>query len=285
MIRALAFLVGLFFSGMLVYSFVHGAYNNLTDPPPEYPAEKWHLEPKNVSFASEGLFGRWDKPALQRGFQVYEEVCSGCHSLRLVAFRDLADLGYSEAEIKAKANGWKIEQPSVNPETGEATTRKNVPADKFPSPYLNETAARAANNNALPPDLSDITKARHGGAPYVYSLLTGYSNPPANLPKELATPQGLHFNRYFPNINVAMPPPLTSTGQVGYKDGTKATVPQMAHDVASFLIWTAEPKLMQRKATGIAAVIFLLIATILAYLSYRNIWWEKKHGGASPVVA
>jgi ubiquinol-cytochrome c reductase cytochrome c1 subunit len=193
----------------------------------------------------------------------------------MVAFRNLHDLGYSEAEVKAIANQWQIEVPDINPETGEAATRKAIPADRFPNPYANEVAARAANNNAFPPDLSLITKARHHGPAYVYSLLTGYQNPPANLPPEARPGQGLYFNPYFPNLNLAMPPPITADGQVTYADGTNPTVDQMSKDVAAFLTWAAEPKLENRHRTGVAVLIFLLFATGLAWLSYRQIWADK----------
>jgi ubiquinol-cytochrome c reductase cytochrome c1 subunit len=197
-----------------------------------------------------------------------------------VAFRDLHALGYEEPEVKAIANQWPIEVPSVNPDTGEAATRKAIPADKFPSPYANETAARAANNNALPPDLSLITKARHGGAAYIRSLLVGYQKQPAELLKhfpDTKTPAGLYYNPYFANLNIAMPPPLTAEGQVTYAPGNpKPTVDQMAQDVSAFLVWTAEPKLENRHAAGIAVMIFLIVGTVLAYLAYQNIWAEAK---------
>jgi ubiquinol-cytochrome c reductase cytochrome c1 subunit len=196
-----------------------------------------------------------------------------------VSFRDLHALGYEEPEIKAIATQWQTEVPSLNPDTGEAATRKALPSDRFPSPYAKETAARAANNNALPPDLSLITKAREGGAAYVYSLLTGYQKQSPELLREhpvALTPAGLHYNPYFPNLNIAMPPPLTSNGQVTYADGTQSTVDQMAKDVAAFLVWTAEPNLESRHAAGVAVVIFLLVASILGYLAYQNIWHEAK---------
>src|SRR6185369_7100928 len=142
----------------------------------------------------------------------------------------------------------------------EAATRKALPSDHFPSPFLNETQARAANNNALPPDLSLISKAREGGAAYIYSLLTGYQNQPAELLQKFPdakTPPNLHYNPYFANLNLAMPPPLTSEGQVTYADGTKPTVDQMAKDVAAFLVWTAEPNLESRHAAGMAVAVFL----------------------------
>jgi ubiquinol-cytochrome c reductase cytochrome c1 subunit len=279
MVRIIGFLVGLAFAGVLLISLFVGVSNTLSNPPAPSAEEEFHRHPKPIALASDGPFGKYDRQQLQRGFQVYKEVCSACHGLSLVAFRDLHALGYNEAEVKAIANQWAIEVPSVNPETGEAATRKAIPSDRFPSPYANETAARAANNNALPPDLSLITKAREGGAAYVYSLLTGYQRQPARLVKEFPTaktPPNLHYNPYFANLNLAMPPPLTSEGQVSYADGTKSTVPQMAKDVAAFLVWAAEPKLENRHRSGVAVVIFLLFATVLAYLAYQQIWAEAK---------
>ena len=279
MIRKLAFVVGLAFSGVLLIALFGSLQSYFTDPPEQTAEHFFHEEPRPLHLASDGPFGKFDRRQLQRGFQVYKEVCSACHSLKLVAFRDLHEIGYSEAEIKAIASQWATQVPSINPETGEPATRKALPADYFPSPFANETAARAANNNALPPDLSLITKAREGGAPYVHSLITGYSDQPAALLKKFPdakTPDGLYYNRYFANLNVAMPPPLTSDGQVSYADGTKSTVDQMSTDIAAFLVWTAEPKLEARHATGVAVLVFLLVATVLAYLSYKNIWAEAK---------
>jgi len=245
MVRVIAFLVGLVFAGVLLISLITGVATYISSPPAPLSAEEFHLEPKHLDLASDGLFGNFKNQAqLQRGFQVYSEVCSACHSLKLVSFRDLKGLGYKDAEIKKIASDWKTQVPSINPETGEASTRKALPSDTFPSPFPNEVAARAANNNALPPDLSLITKAREGGGAYVYSLLTGFQNQPAELLKKFPdakTPQGLHYNPYFANLNIAMPPPLTTTGQVTYADGTPATVDQMARDVAAFLVWTANP--------------------------------------------
>ena len=280
MVRPIAFLVGLGFVGILLWSLLWGAVAYISEPPAPTAESVYHLHPKELELASNGVFGKFDRRQVQRGYQVYKEVCSACHSLHQVAFRDFKDLGFSEAEVKAIAKGWAIEVPSVNPDTGEPATRKGTPADKIPTPYANEVAARAANNNALPPDLSLMTKARHDGGAYVYSLLTGYQKQPAELLKrfpDAKTPGSLHYNPYFANLNIAMPPPLVADGQVTYADGTKATVPQMAQDVAAFLIWTAEPKLENRHATGLAVIIFLLIATTLAYFSYRNIWSGLKH--------
>jgi ubiquinol-cytochrome c reductase cytochrome c1 subunit len=275
MVRLIAALVGLGFILVLAISLITGAAAFVSEPPQETIEHRFHREAKEVQFASDGPFGHYDRQQLQRGFQVYKEVCAACHGINMLAFRNLQDLGYSEAEVKAIANQWQIEVPDINPETGEAATRKAIPADRFPNPYANEVAARAANNNAFPPDLSLITKARHHGPAYVYSLLTGYQNPPANLPPEARPGQGLYFNPYFPNLNLAMPPPITADGQVTYADGTNPTVDQMSKDVAAFLTWAAEPKLENRHRTGVAVLIFLLFATGLAWLSYRQIWADK----------
>jgi len=280
MIRVIAFLVGLGFVGVLLISLVVGLAQTFSSPTEATAEEEFHEHPKHLTLASDGPFGKFDRQQLQRGFQVYKEVCAACHSMNLVSFRDLHALGYEEPEVKAIANQWLIEVPSVNPDTGEAATRKAIPSDRFPSPYANETAARAANNNALPPDLSLMTKARHDGAAYVYSLLTGYQKTqPAALVKEFPgakTPKGLYYNPYFANLNIAMPPPLTSDGQVSYADGTRSSVDQMAKDVSAFLVWAAEPKLEKRHRSGMAVVIFLLFATILGYMSYQQIWAEAK---------
>ncbi|WP_328274342.1 cytochrome c1 [Sphingobium sp.] len=279
MVRIGAFLVGLFFAGWLLISFLMGAVAYISEPPQPTVEHEFHLAPKHVSFSFDGPFGKYDKQQLQRGFQVFKEVCSACHSLKFVAFRDLEALGYNEAEVKAIAKQWAIKTPDVDPKTGEVAGRDPVPADHFPKPFANNVAAAAANNNAIPPDLSLMTKARHHGSAYVYSLLTGYQAQPAELLKQFPdakTPEGLHYNPYFANLNLAMAPPLTAEGQVTYGDGTKASVDQMAKDVAAFLTWTAEPKLENRRAAGLATLVFLAIATALAYMAYQNIWADKK---------
>ena len=280
MVRIIAFFVGLGFVFALLLSFGANLIGYFRDPPPASAEHEFHREAKELTLASDGPLGKFDRAQVQRGFQVYKEVCAACHSLQRVAFHDLSGIGYSEAQVKAIANQWQTEVPSVNQETGEAATRKATPADHFPSPYANETAGRAANNNALPPDLSLMAKAREGGAAYVYSLLTGYQNQPAALVKEFPgakTPNGLYYNPYFANLNIAMPPPLASEGQVTYGPGNpKPTVDQMARDVSAFLAWTAEPKLENRHRAGLVVLIFLIFATILGYLSYRNIWAEAK---------
>ncbi len=277
MTRIIGILVGLFFTVAVLWAFVSGAANYIAEPPAETVEHVYHKHPKELHLASDGAFGRFDKQQLQRGFQVYKEVCSACHSLRLVAFRDLGALGYNEAEVKAIAKGFQV--PGVDPNTGEETMRPGMSTDYLPKPYPNDIAARAANNNAVPPDLSLMTKARHDGGAYIYSLLTGFQNQPASLLKrfpDAKTPNGLHYNPYFANLNLAMAPPLTSTDQVSYGDGTKATVDQMAKDVSAFLVWTAEPKLDKRKQTGWPVLGFLLFATVLAYLAKQQVWAGKK---------
>jgi ubiquinol-cytochrome c reductase cytochrome c1 subunit len=271
--------IGAVFAGVLLISLISGVATYVSSPPAPLASEEFHKSPKPLHLASDGPFGKFDNQQLQRGFQVYSEVCSACHSLNLVSFRNLKALGYSDAEIKKIASDWKTQVPSINPDTGEASTRKALPSDIFPAPFANETAARAANNNALPPDLSLITKAREGGAAYVYSILTGFQPQPAELLKKFPdakTPPNLHYNPYFPNLNIAMPPPLTTDGQVQYADGTKPSVDQMARDVSAFLVWTAEPNLEARHADGTAVAIFLLIGTILGYLAYHQIWHDAK---------
>ncbi|MGN6057196.1 MAG: cytochrome c1 [Sphingomicrobium sp.] len=271
--------IGAVFALVLTISLITGLATYLSSPPAPLASEEFHLKPKELHLASDGAFGNFDNRQLQRGFQVFSEVCSACHSLKLVSFRDLKEIGYNDAEVKKIASDWKVQTPDINPDTGEASTRKPLPSDTIPPPFPNEVAARAANNNALPPDLSLITKAREGGAAYVYSLLTGFQPQPAELLKkfpEAKTPPNLHYNPYFANLNIAMPPPLTTDGQVQYEDGTKPTVDQMARDVAAFLVWTAEPSLARRHAAGLAVVIFLLVASILGYLAYQNIWHDAK---------
>jgi len=280
MVRKIAGVVGALFVLSLAWALWGSISGVITDPPKKTAAEIFHKDPKPLHLASDGPFGKFDQRQLQRGFQVFKEVCSNCHSLKLVAFRDLKGIGYDEAQIKAIAEQWAIEQPTINPDTGEATTRKNLPSDHFPAPFANDIAARAANNNALPPDLSDITKAREGGAPYVYSILTGYEPIPAelkkNFPDSLPLP-GLHYNPYFPSLNIAMAQQLTTDGQVQYQDGTKPTIDQMAKDVSAFLVWTAEPKLESRHVAGFATVIFLLIFCVLAWGAYQNVWRNVHH--------
>lgn len=219
----------------------------------------------DYSWSFEGLFGTFDRAALQRGLQVYREVCAGCHGLRLVAFRNLADLGYDEDEIKAIAAEYAvIDGPN---DEGEMFERGARASDRFPSPFANDKAAAAANNGAVPPDLSVITKARIGGASYIRALLTGYHEAPA----DFQLLEGLNYNVYFPGNQIAMVPPL-SDDAVEYHDGTAATIDQMAADVATFLTWAAEPTLEERKQTGIKVILYLIVLTAMLYAVKRKVW-------------
>jgi ubiquinol-cytochrome c reductase cytochrome c1 subunit len=270
MTRILSILVGLFFVLGLLWSTLWDTKQFAEEGLPRTVESVFHKEhPKHLALSTDGAIGKFDRQQLQRGFAVYSQVCASCHSMNHVAYRDLEALGYTEAEVKAIAKTATITAP--DPLTGEVKDRPGMPSDHFPK------VTYAGKGH--PPDLSLITKARHGGAPYVYSLLTGFQNQPAELLKEFPdakTPDGLHYNPYFANLNIAMAPPLTSEGQVTYSDGTKATVDQMAQDVSAFLVWTAEPKLEKRHQVGFAVLGFLLFATILGYMAYRNIWAEKK---------
>jgi ubiquinol-cytochrome c reductase cytochrome c1 subunit len=288
MVRILGFLVGLGFVGVAAWSLLWGVIAYVGEPPAATAEHRFHEEPRSISYSFNGPLGRYDTQQLQRGFQVFKEVCAACHSLNYVAFRNLREIGYSEAEVRAIADQWPIQVASINPDTGEPATRKAIPADHFPSPYANETAGRAANNNALPPDLSLMAKAREGGPAYIASLITGYRDPATYrneegeaLPVENRPSGTLHFNPYFANLNIAMPPPLTADGQVTYAPGNPApTREQMAEDVSAFLMWAAEPNADQRKNMGLVVLVFLTLATILAYMAYQQIW----HGGASRTV-
>lgn len=280
MARLISIVVGAGFVFVLALAFFFTAKDAIQNPAAATAEHEFHEHPRDAELASAGLFGKFDRQQLQRGLKVFQEVCAACHSLKYVSFRDFGDLGYNEAQVKTLASGWPIEQPSVNPDTGEAATRKNIPSDHVPSPYPNDVAARAANNNALPPDLSLITKAREEGPDYVYSLITGYRDQPAELLRKFPdakTPAGLHYNPYFANLNIAMPPPLTADGQVTYDDGKQATRDQMAKDVAAFLTWTAEPRLEARHAAGLAAAIFLAIFCFLTWGAYQNVWRNIEH--------
>lgn len=276
MVRIGGILVGLGFVFALVLGIFDTVSNGLTTPKTVEQEFHKHAHAPEGEFSFTGMFGTYDKRQLQRGMQVYKEVCAACHSLRLVSFRDLAALGYSEGQIKTIAKGFQV--PSINPETGEPATRDGMPADRFPSPYANDVAARAANNNAVPPDLSLMAKARPDGSNYIYSLLTGYQAQPAELLKkypEAKTPEGLHYNPYFHTLNIAMAPPIKD-GQVTYSDGTAATAKNYAADVAAFLTWTAEPKMEARKTAGLAVLAFLVIFCFLAYGAKKQIWRNVK---------
>jgi ubiquinol-cytochrome c reductase cytochrome c1 subunit len=222
-------------------------------------------EPIAVDWQHDGVFGTFDRAAAQRGFQVYREVCSACHGLTFVAFRNLADLGFSEEQVQALAAEYTVEDGPND--QGEMFERPAAPADPIPPPYPNPQAARVANGGALPPELSLITKARANGSDYVYSLMVGYVEPPA----EAEAPEGMYYNAYFPGHWIAMPPPL-SEGLVSYGDGTEASVEQMALDVATFLTWAGEPTLEQRKQSGLKVMLFLIVLTGLCYATMRKVW-------------
>lgn len=274
MLRAIMGAIGAAFVlvlGIALWGTIAGL---IEEPPVQSASEALHVAPKELDLPSNGIFGRYDLAQLQRGFKVYSEVCSNCHSLLHVAFRDLKKIGYTDAQVKKIAADWdkKSKQPTLDPKTGDRADRGNVPADHFPVVYY--------PGQGNPPDLSLITKARHDGPAYVYSLLTGYGQPTAAQLKahpDAKTPDGLYYNPYFANLNIAMPPPLTSDGQVTYDDGTPSTVNQNAKDVAAFLTWAAEPELPARHALGYAVIGFLLVFLLLVYGAYKNIWSDLKH--------
>ncbi len=226
--------------------------------------------PKQQQWAFDGVFGTFDKPSIQRGLQVYKEVCAACHGLDRVAFRTLTGVGFSEAEVKSLAASYDV-QDGPN-DVGEMFTRPGQPSDKFPNPYANDNMARAMNNGALPPDLSLIVKARPDGANYLFSLLTGYSD----APKGFELPEGSYYNKYFPGGVIKMPPPL-SADQVTYQDGTHATVEQEARDLVNFLQWAAEPEMEDRKHMGIKVMIFLLVMVGFFYVAKKRIWNNIEH--------
>lgn len=224
--------------------------------------------PAEMNWQFEGLFGTYDRNALRRGFQVYKEVCASCHSLNQIAFRNLSQEGgpeFSEAEVKAIAKEYLVEDGPDD--YGDMFERDALPRDKFPSPYPNENAARAANGGAYPPDLSLITKARGGGADYIHALLSGYEEAPEGVEMRA----GLYYNPYMAGGKIAMPVPLLEE-LVEYSDGTEATVEQMSMDVTHFLNWTAEPELEQRKRMGFMVLIYLSIFAGLMFFSMRKIW-------------
>jgi len=233
-------------------------------------AEDTAPEPPHQNWSFDGVFGTYDRAALQRGFQVYKDVCSTCHAVRHLYFRDLVELGYSEDQVKGVAAQYQVNDGPN--EQGQMFQRPGRPADKIPAPFPNDEAARAANNGALPPDLSLITKAREGGPDYVAAILTGFKDPPPTF----KVMEGMYYNEYFPGHQIKMPPPL-SPDQVKFADSTPATVPQMSHDVVSFLAWAAEPTLEARHRMGFKVILFLVIATGVFYAAKRKIWSRIGH--------
>ncbi len=212
------------------------------------------------------MFGTFDRAELQRGFQVFQEVCASCHSLDYIAFRNLTEIGFTEDQIKAIAAEYEVEDGPDN--EGEMFMRTAKPSDYFPAPFPNRQAARASNGGAYPPDLSLIVKARNNGLDYLYAILTGYEEEP---PQGFELAEGMNYNHYFPGHQIAMPEPLYEEA-VEYADGTEPTLAQLAHDVSVFLAWTAEPELEGRKQTGLKVLIFIAIFTALLYIINIRIW-------------
>jgi ubiquinol-cytochrome c reductase cytochrome c1 subunit len=218
------------------------------------------------SWSFDGVFGRYDMASIQRGFQVYTEVCASCHGLKYFAFRNLLDAESTEDQAKAKAAEVEVEDgPDAD---GEMFTRPAILSDYFPSPFANDNAARASNNGALPPDLSLITKARMHGPDYLFALMTGYEE---EAPEGFELADGMNYNHYFAGNQIAMPPPLFEDG-VEYVDGTEASVEQMAADVTDLLAWVAEPHQDASKRIGIKSILFLIVLTALFYASKRKVW-------------
>ena len=221
-----------------------------------------------IDWSFKGVTGKFDRASLQRGYQVYTEVCASCHSMNLVSYRNLGEPGgpeFSVEQVKAIAANFEVEDgPNSD---GEMFTRPGRPSDKFVSPYPNVQAATAANGGAYPPDMSVLVKARKGGSDYIYSVLMGYEDPPAGFELE----DGVYYNKYMDGQKIKMSNPL-SEGIVTYADGTQTTQAQMAKDVTTFLTWTAEPHLETRHKMGVKVIIFLTIFTLLVYFSMRRIW-------------
>ena len=249
-------IIKIFFLTILYFSY---ALNSTAAEKIEYLKTDWSFK---------GLFGKFDRSALQRGYQVYSEVCSSCHSMKYLSYRNLAEKGgpeFSEAQAKAIAASFEvIDGPNSD---GEMFTRPGKLSDKFVMPYENVKAAQAANGGAYPPDMSVLVKARSGGVDYIYSLLQGYDSPPAGLTLD----EGVYYNRFMYGKKIKMSNQL-SDGLIEYADGTNATVEQMSKDVTTFLMWAAEPHLESRHQMGFKAIIYLIILTILVYLSMKKIW-------------
>ena len=221
-----------------------------------------------VNWSFKGLTGKFDRASLQRGYQVYKEVCSSCHSMQYLSYRNLGEKGgpeFSEIEVKAIAASIEVED---GPDSqGEMFVRSGRPSDKFKSPYPNVNASIAANGGAYPPDMSVLVKARPGGSNYIYSVLMGYEEPPAGMILD----DGVYYNKYMIGSKIKMSAPLTE-GIIEYTDGTEASVDQMAKDVTTFLSWAAEPELEERHKTGVKVIVYLILLTILVYLSMKKIW-------------
>lgn len=243
--------------GLVILALCFPSVGNAADDAAPLPDKEWHFL---------GPFGTFDRGSLQRGLQVYKEVCASCHGLRHLRYEKLKALGLTQEQIKAFASAYEVPGP-IN-DDGEPTKRPATPADTFAEPYENEQAARAANNGALPPDLSLMVKARPGGATYLYYLLLGYEDPPQGF--ELSP--GMNYNKYYPGHQIAMTKQLHGEGQVTYIDGTKATIQQMAEDITTFLAWAAEPEMETRKRMGLMVLLFLTTFVAMMYVVMRRIW-------------
>ena len=229
-------------------------------------AEKVDLLKTDWSF--KGLFGKFDRGALQRGYQVYSEVCAGCHSMKYLSYRNLSEPGgpeFSEEQAKAIAASFEVTDGPNN--DGEMFVRPAKLSDKFVMPFENVKAAQAANGGAYPPDMSVLAKARRGGVDYIYSVLLGYEDPPSGVTLD----DGVYYNKYMYGNKIKMSQPLMDNA-VEYSDGTKASEEQMAKDVTTFLMWAAEPHLESRHKMGFKAILYLIILTILVYFSMKKIW-------------
>ena len=239
---------------------------SITILPQAFAAEK--VEYLTTDWSFKGLFGKFDRGALQRGYHVYTEVCSSCHSMKYLSYRNLSQKGgpeFTEAEAKAIAASFEVtDGPNSD---GEMFTRPGKLSDKFVMPYENVKAAQAANGGAYPPDMSVLVKARGGGVDYIYSLLQGYEDPPPGVTLD----DGVYYNKYMYGNKIKMANQL-SDGLIEYSDGTKATVEQMSKDVTTFLMWAAEPHLESRHKMGFKAIVYLIILTILVYFSMKRIW-------------
>ena len=221
-----------------------------------------------TDWSFKGLFGKFDRASLQRGYQVYTEVCAACHSMKYLSYRNLAEKGGPEFSVEqAKAIAASFEVTDGPNADGEMFTRPGKLSDKFVMPYENVKAAQAANGGAYPPDMSVLVKARGGGVNYIYSLLQGYEDPPVGVTLD----DGVYYNKYMYGNKIKMANQL-SDGLVEYADGTNATVEQMSKDVTTFLMWTAEPHLEARHQMGFKAIVYLIILTVLVYFSMKRIW-------------
>ena len=234
-----------------------------------FAEEAMSLKKQNWSF--EGIFGRYDNSTLQRGLQIYQEVCSACHGMKRLRFRELKDLGFTNDQIKQYAKTFEIlDGPN---ELGEMFMRPGETSDTFVSPYKNKEEAKTTFNGAYPPDLSLLTKTMKNGPDYIYSLLTGYEE---NSPQDFELTDGLYYNPYHDGKVIAMPPPLYDN-VIEYIDGTNASLHQLSFDIVHFLNWAAEPTLQERKSLGLKVLLFLIVLTLLLYVTMKEIWsWIEK---------